>query len=47
MMENNDYDYIIGTDGSTLKEENNSVGPSAAAAVIFKKGNLRELGENA
>ena len=38
----NEYDYIISTDGSTLKGENNSLGPSAAAAVVFTKEQMRE-----
>ena len=41
-MEENDYNYIIGTDGSTLKHENCCLGPSAAAATVFKKDNMRE-----
>ena len=34
----NNYDYVISTDGSTLKTKNDSLGPSASAAVIFKDG---------
>ena len=42
MMESNEYDFIIGTDGSTLKYDNNSsLGPSAAAAIVFRRGNMR------
>ena len=42
MMESNEYDFIIGTDGSTLKYDNNSsLGPSAAAAIVFRRDNMR------
>ena len=43
LLRNNDYDYIISTDGSTLlREGNSSLGPSAAAAIVFKKENMRD-----
>ena len=35
LIRNNDYDLIISTDGSTLKEGSDSLGPSGAAAVVF------------
>ena len=41
-MEDNDYHYVIGTDGSTLKHENSCLGPSGAAAIVFRKDNMRE-----
>ena len=34
MMESEDYDYVIGTDGCTPKDDSDVLGPSAAAAVI-------------
>ena len=43
IRENLKYDFIIGTDGSTLKySANSSLGPSAAAAIVFAKDNMRE-----
>ena len=43
IRENTIYDYIIGTDGSTLKDvPNKSLGPSAAAAIVFRKEDMRE-----
>ena len=37
----NDYDYVISTDGSTLKEKNCALGQSAAAAVVFNKESMQ------
>jgi ribonuclease HI len=43
IRENVKYDYIIGTDGSTLKDaQNDSLGPSAAAAIVLQKDDMRE-----
>ena len=43
LLQSNDYDYIISTDRSTLKKNgNDSLGPSASAAIIFSKDNMRE-----
>ena len=42
MMESNEYEFVIGTDGSTMKYDNNSsLGPSAAAAIVFRRDNMR------
>jgi ribonuclease HI len=43
LLQSNHYDYIISTDGSTLKEESrSSLGPSGAAAIVFAKENMRD-----
>ena len=40
-----EYDVVIGTDGSTVKDGNRSLGPSAAAAVVYRKENMRQAEE--
>ena len=42
IRDNNKFDYIISTDGSTMKDGNSSMGPSAAAALVFRKDEMRE-----
>ena len=43
LLQNNEYyNYIISTDGSTLRDENRCLGPSGAAAIIFHKTNMRQ-----
>ena len=43
LLQNNEYyDYIISTDGSTLKDDNSILGPSGAAAIVFHKTNMRQ-----
>ena len=43
LLRSNEFDYIISTDGSTLKEDSrSSLGQSGAAAVVFRKENMRD-----
>ena len=43
LLQSDYYDYIISTDGSTLKADTtSSLGPSGAAAIVFRKQNMRD-----